>query len=379
MALELYNSLGKKIEPFESIKPGEVSMYVCGITPYDTTHLGHAFTYLSFDVLNRYLTYKGNKVKYVQNVTDVDDDILRKAGEEGRNWKELGESWTDHFLKDMKELNWIAPDPYVKATDAIPGIIKMVSDLEERGFAYENEGNVYYSVEKFPAYGELSRYHFDEMIRLSGERGADPKDPHKKDPRDFILWQKAKPEEPTWESPWGAGRPGWHIECSEMSESHLGTQIDIHGGGDDLIYPHHESEIAQSESYTGVKPFVKFWLHTGSVDYMGHKMSKSLKNLVMVSDLLKEYSGDAIRLMLISNHWQGRWEYKSEDIEVARLRMDKLQKDSRGGKESEGGELDSDFVAAMDANLNVPKAIELLEAKKLPNLAAHLKLLGFKL
>ena len=400
MGLKLYNSLGKTIQPFESLKKGEVSMYICGITPYDTTHLGHAFTYISFDVLVRYLTHLGNNVKYVQNATDIDDDIIRKANESGRNWKELGSYWTDRFLNDMKSLNWVAPDPYVKATDSIEEIIEIVSVLVKKGFAYQAGGNVYFEVEKFPSYGNLSQYHKDEMIRLSKERGADPDDPNKRNPLDFIVWQKVQgraksftPEvkatptsgvgptgeteegEPFWESPWGEGRPGWHIECSAMIYQYLGQQIDIHGGGDDLIYPHHESEIAQSESFSNNSPFVKFWMHTGSVYYLGEKMSKSLGNLVMVSDLLKKYSANAIRLLLLSHQWKIPWEFKMAEMDKAQKRTEVLE---NLAKESHEGELDPEFISAMDDNLNTPKALTILETKKPSNLKAHLELFGFK-
>ncbi len=376
MSLRIFNTLGHSLQIFEPIKSREVNMYVCGITPYDTTHLGHAFTYIFFDVLIRYLTFQGNKVKYVQNVTDIDDDILRKANETEQHWKELGKYWTDLFLKDMGELNWIKPNPYILATSSIPGIIQMVTSLITHGFAYETNGTIYFEVSKFGKYGKLGNYGREEMIKLSSERGADPKDPNKRNPLDFILWQKAKAGEPTWDSPWGEGRPGWHIECSAMSEEHLGPQIDIHGGGDDLIFPHHESEIAQTESFTGVAPFVKYWLHTGSVFYKSEKMSKSLGNLIMVSELLKKYSANSIRLLLLSHQWNKPWEFNMEQLDEAKKRMKDLEK-GIGSSVKGKGRIDSDFLEAMDDNLNTPKALEILQNRKIKNIEEHLQLLGF--
>src|SRR3989344_359101 len=271
--MRLYNSLSRKIEVFRPRENKRVTMYVCGITPYDTTHLGHAFTYVSFDALFRYLQYKGYKVVYTQNVTDIDDDILKRAKETGQNWKELGDFWTKKFLNDLKSLNVLMPTHYVKATDSIPKILGITKELIKMGFAYENKGNVYFSVKKDKEYGKLSHLSEQQMLLLSKERGSDPNDPLKKHPLDFVLWKSAsrrtQKDQPWWNSPWGLGRPGWHIECSAMVYQYLGERIDIHGGGRDLIFPHHESEIAQSESYTGKKPYVKYWLHTGMLRYKG--------------------------------------------------------------------------------------------------------------
>ena len=285
--MKLYNTLSEKIEVFKPLEKDKVKLYVCGITPYDTTHLGHAFTYTIFDVLYRFLEFQGYKVNYTQNVTDIDDDILKKAKEVGEDWKKLGTFWTEKFLKDMKSLNTIPPTHYVKATETIPTIIEIIEKLENDGFAYEKNGNVYFDVKKDKEYGKLSKYSCEQMITLSKERGANPNDPNKHDPLDFILWQKSKNDEPFWDSKWGKGRPGWHIECSAMVYKYLDKKIDIHGGGSDLRYPHHESEVAQSEQFTGVKPFSQVWMHIGMVEYKGEKISKSLGNLVMVSDLLK--------------------------------------------------------------------------------------------
>lgn len=365
MTLKLYNSLTRRTEPLSPKKEGEVSVYVCGITPYGTTHLGHAFTYVSFDVLIRYLKFLGYKVNYVQNVTDIDDDILKKAKEENRDWRELGQYWTDRFLSDMKALNWIVPMHYVKATDSIPTIIKIVSDLLKKGFAYEKEGDIYFEMKKFKEYGKLGKFGREEMIRLSRERGADPQDPKKRDPLDFILWQSSKPGEPFWESPFGppagGGRPGWHIECSGMIHQYLGERIDIHGGGKDLIFPHHESEIAQSESFTGKKPFARFFLHTAMVLYEGEKMAKSLGNLVMVQNLLRKGSGNTIRFMLLSHHYRRPWEF--EDLEVSDCQEDidlineALEIKSKSGKKTSSKKYFNDFILHMNDDLDTPHAL----------------------
>lgn len=324
--LTLFNSLTQKAQIFKPIHKDKVLMYVCGITPYATTHLGHAFLYVQFDALRRFLIHKGYVVNYTQNITDVDDSILEKAKEVGRNWKELGDYWSDQFASDMKKLNVIPPTNYIKALDSISKIIETVSKLIKDGFAYKKKDNVYFEIKTFPNYGKLSKLNRDQMIILSRKRGANPDDPLKKDPLDFILWQKSKEEEPSWDSPWGMGRPGWHIECSAMIYQYLGEQIDIHGGGSDLIYPHHESEIAQSESFTHKHPFVKFWVHAGMVGYKDEKMSKSKGNLIMVGDLLNKYSPNAIRYLLLSNHYQINWNYSDLKIEEAQKKVDRIEK-----------------------------------------------------
>ncbi len=373
--LRLYNSLSRKIESFSSIKDNEVSMYVCGITPDAATHLGHAFTYITFDILIRLLKFQGYKVRYVQNVTDIDDDILNRSKAAGSDWKEFGHHWTSVFLTNMEKLGWVYPVPYVQASDAIPTIIKIVSELIEKGFAYDISGAVYFEVSKFKNYGKLSMFDRDAMIKLSRERGADPDDPNKRDPLDFILWQKMQKGEPFWESPWGKGRPGWHIECSSMIYDHLGEQIDIHGGGEDLIYPHHESEIAQSESFTGKKPFARFFLHTGSVGYKGEKMSKSLGNLILVSDLLKKYSPNAIRFLLLSNHYRKQWEYKEEEMGEAAKIMDEIEGSAKNSSDSR--HINDNFLALLNSDLDTEGALKCLIEQKPKSLKACLKLLGF--
>lgn len=387
--MKIYNSLTQTKKEFKSLEEKKVKMYVCGITPYNTTHLGHAATYLFYDVVKRYLEFKGFEVNYVQNVTDIDDSILQKAREVGRNWKELGDFWTKEFLSDLSDLNILKPTHFVKATDSIPKMIEIVKSLIVNRYAYEKNGNVYFEVAKFPKYGQLSKYNREQMLIISKERGANPSDPNKKDPLDFILWQKSLPDEPFWDSPWGkgsprsggAGRPGWHIECSAMIDQFLGDQIDIHGGGYDLIYPHHESEIAQSESYSGKSQFVNFWMHLGMVMYQGEKMSKSLGNLVLVKDLLKKYSPNAIRWMLLSRHYRIPWEYSEEGLIEAEKKVSQAMR--AAGKQtffvipSDLNEGSQDFISAMEDDFNTPLALEIIENSKNPT--QMLKILGFQL
>ena len=311
--MRLYNPLSRQMESF-SPRGEAATIYVCGVTPYDTTHLGHAFTYVAFDVLIRYLESQGLRVSYVQNVTDIDDDILRKAAEVGEEWQALGNRWTAHFIRDMQALNVRPPDYFPRATDVIPGIISVVERLLEKGVAYEAGGSVYFHVDAWPEFGNLSRIPRDQMLPIANERGNYPDDPNKRDPLDFVLWQAQAPGEPAWSSPWGKGRPGWHIECSTMSEQFLGDSLDFHGGGADLIFPHHESEIAQAEAATDQSPFVRFWLHTAMVHHEGEKMSKSLGNLVMVRDLLDEWSPDSLRLYLSAHHYRESWSHSVDEL-----------------------------------------------------------------
>ncbi len=315
--MRLFNTLSQQVEPLRPLGDA-VRLYVCGITPYDTTHLGHAFLNVTYDTLVRYLRSQGTPVNYVQNVTDIDDDILRKAREVGVPWDELGRRETDRYLEDLRDLNVELPTHYVHATNEIPGMIEFIRILLERGYAYENDGWVYYSVASDPDYGALAAAvgltGYETLLAVANERGNFPNDPHKRDPLDFVLWQHQQPGEPAWPSPWGPGRPGWHIECSAMANHYLGPRIDIHGGGTDLIFPHHTCEIAQSEHATGERPFVQIWMHCAMVAYQGEKMSKSLGNLVLVRDLLQTYSADAVRVMLLSHHYHKPWEYTEDDM-----------------------------------------------------------------
>ncbi|MDO8655316.1 MAG: cysteine--tRNA ligase [bacterium] len=361
--LEIYNPRTKKKERFGA--PGrKAGVYVCGITPYDITHLGHAFTYTFFDVLLRYLRHIGYQTTYVQNLTDIDDDIIKKSKELNKNWRELGEENAQKFLQDMKWLNNEQPDVYPRATDHIQGIQEMIRTLLRRGAAYEKNGSVYFSVAKDKSYGKLSLLSKKKMLVIANQRGNNPNDRNKKDPLDFVLWQARKKGEPSWFSPWGPGRPGWHIECSVMSSSYLGDTVDIHGGGSDLLFPHHESEIAQSETATG-KQFVRHWMHTGMLRYKGEKMSKSLGNLVLIGDLKKKYSANAIRMYLLSHHYRSVFEFHEKDMKKAQLREELFKKvwrlQSQTGTPLNISEYREGFHRAMNDDMNTPQALETLE------------------
>ncbi|HEY7419125.1 MAG TPA: cysteine--tRNA ligase, partial [Ktedonobacteraceae bacterium] len=357
-------------QSLETLNPIDdtIRIYVCGVTPYDTTHLGHAFTYISFDALIRYLEFRGHKVKYVQNVTDIDDDVLRKAREVGLPWDELGRRETEHFLRDLRTLNVRFPDVYARATDEIPRIIELVKVLVECGNAYVSEGCVFYDVRHDPDFGMLARAiglnDYDAMLRVANERGNFPDDKRKRDPLDFVLWQAQAPGEPAWESPWGPGRPGWHIECSSMVMHYLGDQIDIHGGGFDLAFPHHTCEIAQSEHASGKKPFVRCWMHNAMVYQDGEKMSKSLGNLTRVTELLKDYTPDVIRLVLLNHHYRDPWELTLSDLQTAHALTERFQHvRSLVGREAQGEDLAlrEQFQSLIENDLNTPEAILLLK------------------
>jgi cysteinyl-tRNA synthetase len=301
--MQLYNQMTRTLQTLNP-EQEDFTIYTCGITPYDTTHLGHAFTYACTDVLIRYLEYLGHRVIYVQNVTDIDDDILRRARSEGKDWQALGNQWTAHFIQDMMSLNMLPPSHFPRATDYISEIQEWVQKLLDAGVAYEVQGSVYFQIDSYPGFGKLNRLSRSEMLTIANERGNRPDDPNKRDPLDFVLWQAQAPGEPSWESPWGPGRPGWHIECSTMATQLLGEAIDIHIGGSDLAFPHHECEIAQVEPVTGKIPCVHFWMHIAMVYHEGEKMSKSLGNLVMVRDLLESWSADSLRLYLGRHHYR---------------------------------------------------------------------------
>ncbi|MHB0859040.1 MAG: cysteine--tRNA ligase [Anaerolineae bacterium] len=342
-----------------------VTIYVCGITPYDTTHLGHAFTYLSFDVLIRYWEYLGYTVRYVQNVTDIDDDVLRKGKELGEDWLQLGNRWTRHFIEDLCMLNVRPPDVYPRATDVIPEMLTSIQCLLDGGHAYVAGGSVYYDVSTAPDFGRVSGLEPEQWLPTANERGNVPDDPHKRDPLDFVLWQAQKPGEPAWESPWGPGRPGWHIECSTMAIKYLGEVIDVHGGGGDLAFPHHDCEMAQACGVTGSCEFSRFWLHTAMVRYQGEKMSKSLGNLIWARDLLQAHSADVVRLLVNAHPYYETWEYDASELVQAGALGAKLLQAVRasGGKGPavEGTEVRDAFEAALDDNLNTRTALAALE------------------
>jgi L-cysteine:1D-myo-inositol 2-amino-2-deoxy-alpha-D-glucopyranoside ligase len=377
VTLRLYDSRRGEKVPFEPFGAGPIGLYVCGVTPYDTGHLGHAFTYVSFDVLHRYLEYRGHEVVYVQNLTDVDDDMLRRARELREDYLALGNRHVTTFLTEMAALNWLPPDQYPRATQHISQMLELIGRLLDRGHAYVADGHVYYDVGSWPAYGELSHLPREAMLPIANERGNVPDMPGKRDPLDFVLWQPSAPDEPSWPSPWGAGRPGWHIECSAMSTTYLGNRFEIHGGGADLAFPHHESEIAQSEGATGEHPFVGWWMHVGMLRYADEKMSKSLGNLVLVRDLLRSYPGDAIRHYLVSHHYRDEVTFDETLLEASAVEAARLRQACRVAEEieplapalAEPGSLHPTvaehrgrFLAAMDDDLDTPSALPELHA-----------------
>lgn len=373
--MKLYNSLSSKLEDFFPLKDKKVTLYVCGITPYDTTHLGHAFTYLSFDVLVRFLTYLGYEVKYTQNVTDINDrdnDILKRALQQNIPWQDLANFWTKKFLSDMKALNWIKPTHYINASENIDSMIILIQKLLTNNLAYQKNNSVYLDVSKIEDYGKLSKLSQKQMLKIAqdSEEGVD--NPDKRSSLDITLWRASTADQPkhipSFPSPWGKGRPGWHIECSAMAISTLDKQIDIHGGGRDLIFPHHSAEIAQSEGATGKEPFVKYWMHTGEVSFNGKKMSKTLGNLVLVSDLLKKYSANTIRWALLSHHYRKPWELKENELKMAEKIIKSLKLTNKN-------QIPQEFIKALDNDLDTPKALEIIRSTG--NIKAF-KMLGFK-
>jgi L-cysteine:1D-myo-inositol 2-amino-2-deoxy-alpha-D-glucopyranoside ligase len=368
----LYDTRRAGIHPVELLGEGPIGLYVCGITPYDTTHLGHAFTYLAFDVLQRYLLSEGFAVRYVQNLTDVDDDMLRRAGELDEDYLALGQRHTERFLADMAALNWRPPDVYPRATEHVPQAVAMIERLLERGVAYRAEGFVFLSVAADPDFGSVAHVAPAVQLEMANERGNHPDLPGKRAPLDPVLWQPMAPGEPTWPSPWGAGRPGWHIECSAMSVANLGPRFEIHGGGRDLAFPHHEAERMQSEGATGERPVVGHWVHTGMVRYRDDKMSKSLGNLVMVRDLLAQWPADALRLALVRHHYRAELTWSDALIADAAAVVDRWQRATTeaGGSDAgpTGDELSGTvralrgrFLAALAADLDTPAAVTALD------------------
>ncbi|HEX2736676.1 MAG TPA: cysteine--tRNA ligase [Acidimicrobiia bacterium] len=357
MTLRLYDTAQRSVVPFE---PGPiVTMYVCGITPYDSTHLGHAATYLTYDLVIRRLEDLGHEVRMVRNITDVDDSILPKARSLGIPYLELADSEITRFRADMEALDMRPPVAEPRATEAIPQIIELVAQLLESDHAYMTAGTVYFDVSTFPRFGELSHYPRDRMIKLAEARGGRPEDPHRRDQLDFVLWQPSLPDEPAWRAPYGVGRPGWHIECSAMAMHEHGPTLDLHGGGTDLIFPHHECEIAQSESLTG-QPFVRHWLHSATVNYEGEKMSKSLGNLVFVSDLLKTADARAIRLSLMRHHYRSGFEWYDTDLDEGKALLHRLL----AARDCAAGPDPAPFAArvreALDHDLDAPRAVDAL-------------------
>ena len=320
MTLKIYNTLTRQKEAFEPLQADRVSMYVCGPTVYDKAHIGHAMSSLVFDIIRRYLEYRGYSVRHVMNYTDVDDKIINRANQQGKDPIALAEFYINEYMRHLEELNILPATVYPRATQEIRQIIEMVQVLIERGRAYAVDGDVYFRVVSMPDYGKLSGRRLDDM--QAGAR-VDVDD-RKENPMDFALWKSSKPGEPAWESPWGAGRPGWHIECSAMNLHHLGEQIDIHGGGNDLIFPHHENEIAQTESLTG-KPFARYWVHNGMLQFSGEKMSKSLGNLITIEDFLKAHEGDLLRLMVLNSSYRSPLTFSEEVVIQAERNLERLR------------------------------------------------------
>ncbi len=321
MSLRVLNTLGKKKEEFKPKERGKVRMYVCGPTVYNFIHIGNARCYVVFDVVRRYLEYKGYDVYHVQNYTDVDDKIIKRSKEEGLSCAEIAHKYEKAFEEDMNSLNVLRPHVTPRATENIEGMIEMIKVLLDKGYAYEVDGDIYFSVDSFPSYGKLSGRSKEEM--LAGARVE--VDERKRNPLDFALWKKAKEGEPFWETPWGRGRPGWHIECSVMSLKHLGFSFDIHGGGEDLIFPHHENEIAQSEAYEGSSPFVRYWLHNGLLTIRQEKMAKSVGNIILFRELRKKHSANALRIFYLSTYYRSPLDFSEERIVEATKAWERLE------------------------------------------------------
>ena len=359
MTLRFYNSLTNQKEDFRPIHEGEVSMYVCGMTVYDSCHLGHARAMMAFDILVRYLQNQDYKVKFVRNITDVDDKIIERAIQNNESIGDLTQRTIASMQEDFAQLGLLLPNTEPRATDYIPGMIEMIEGLIQKGHAYHSPGgDVFFAVRTFPEYGKLSNKNIDDLN--PGARIAE--DDSKKDPLDFVLWKSAKEGEPSWDSPWGQGRPGWHIECSVMSFENLGEHFDIHGGGPDLLFPHHENEIAQSECASGNK-FANYWLHSGLLKINGEKMSKSLGNFAMLKDLFISYHPEVIRYYLVSSHYRSSLNFDQESLNQATSALTRLYQ-ALASMEGEGNELDQDtmnqFSLVMNDDLNTPEALSLL-------------------
>ena len=357
--MRLYDTARRAVVPFE---PGpQVLMYTCGITPYDATHLGHAATYVTYDVLQRRLRDRGHETRCVRNITDVDDDILRKARELGVHYLDLAAAETARFDGDMLALNVITSWSEPRATSAIADIRGFIGMVLDQGHAYLSGGSVYFDVSSFDRFGQVSGYSRDEMLDLARQHGGNPDDPNKRDPLDFVLWQPSAEDEPSWDSLWGAGRPGWHIECSALALRELDTTIDLHGGGSDLIFPHHECEAAQSEAATG-QPFVRHWMHQAMVRMDGEKMSKSLGNLVFISDLLKTFDPRAIRLGIVEHHYRDSWEWDDDIMPVAADRLERWLAASEGAGASNSQVALAAVRARLDDDLDTPGAVAAIDA-----------------
>jgi len=377
MPLKIYNTLTREKEEFKPVEKGKVKMYVCGMTVYSDAHIGHARTYFAFDVIRRYLEYKGFEVKYVQNITDVDDKIINAANKEGVDALEYSKRFSDRCLGDLDALGIRRADSYPKASETIPDMINLIEKIIKQGYGYESDGDVYFSVEKFPEYGKLSGQRIEDL--MSGAR-IDPGD-RKQNPFDFALWKKSKPGEPSWDSPWGLGRPGWHIECSAMSGKYLGLPFDIHGGGMDLRFPHHENEIAQAEAASG-KDFARFWIHIGLLTVEGEKMSKSIGNIINIKDLIKKWDPEVVRFFFAQAHYRSPPDFSEKALKNAEkglIRIHRVKEKLESFASDSGGKIDEEksnsdekkylkdvkifqtgFESAMDDDFNTPQAVSIV-------------------
>jgi L-cysteine:1D-myo-inositol 2-amino-2-deoxy-alpha-D-glucopyranoside ligase len=356
MTMRLYDTAQQAVVAFEP--EHNVTMYTCGITPYDATHLGHAWVYVNYDVLTRRLIDMGHEVRCVRNVTDVDDPLFAKARELGVHYLDLAAKEETRFKGDMEALNVLPVYAEPRASSAIPDIRKFIGMVLDAGYAYQAGGSVYFDVAKFPSFGTVSHYSREQMLTFARERGGDVDNPHKRDPLDFVLWQPSKDDEPKWETTWGAGKPGWHIECSALALRELGVNtIDLHGGGADLIFPHHECERAQSEAATG-EPFVRHWMHVGLVWMDGHKMSKSLGNLVFIDQLRTQYDARAIRLGILDHPYRHDWHWSADLMPNSVTRLDLWNK----GADGAGGDVLDEVRAALDNDLDCPTALNVIDA-----------------
>jgi cysteinyl-tRNA synthetase len=367
MTFVVYNTMSRKEEPFETIEPDVVRMYVCGVTPYSDAHVGHGLSAIVFDVIRRYLEWKGYTVYHAQNFTDIDDKIIARSAQENIDPMDLVNEMIDRFKAEIGALNNLPATYYPRATEEVPHMIEMIEGLIERGYAYEVEGgDVNYAVNHFDEYGKLSHRKLEDL--LAGARIE--VDERKAHPMDFALWKAAKPGEPAWDSPWGPGRPGWHIECSVMARRYLGSRIDIHGGGADLIFPHHENEIAQSEAFSDARPFARYWMHNALLQLGGEKMSKSIGNLVTIREILDQGNAHAFRFYVLQTHYRHPLTYSEEGLESARRGLERLQSamrhrsDDRGAPSSETAAAiaaaKEQFVEAMDDDFNTPVAVSVL-------------------
>jgi len=366
--MQIYNTLTKKKEDFVPLNPPVVTMYMCGPTVYDYFHIGNARSFIMSDIVRRYLDYKGYQVKFIMNLTDIEDKIIRKANEQKTSAQSVSEFYTNAFFEDLKKLRVKKADFYPKATAHVEDMIELIDELEQKGIAYNVNGDVYYDITKFIEYGKLSGKKIEELEAGSRVEVSD----QKRNPLDFALWKKAKEGEPSWDSPWGKGRPGWHIECSAMSQKHLGETIDIHAGGNDLIFPHHENEIAQSEGAKG-KQFVRYWIHFGFLNIQNEKMSKSLGNFFTARDVLARHSVEAIRLFFSQTHYRGPLNFSDELLEAAQKGVDKIinlaqrlneeilkKDDNENETEIDIQNFVKDFEAAMDDDFNTPQAVAVI-------------------